>query len=328
MKLSDREKKIVAATCFGRTNSVSEISARTGLQLHAVRYTLERLLERQILQPYAVINSWALGYTEYQVFISLLSHKNSAHKRLIAELQNSDCVSWLSAVGGEFHLDCLLLARSAHEITEFFEKLSQRLDDVDFQKSVAATTSLSHFPPKYLGKYRFPSEPLSYRSCVNPPSLDNVDHQILALIAREGACPADKIARECSVPASTVRYRVNSMQERGIILGFGYFFLSKSVGMLTFNLLVEMKRSHALSRQKLFVYCQKHPNIVLFMDQLGAWDFQICATLESPEEVPGFIESFLERFEAEVRNVKPIPAYRTLKLSPYPFKHRPPNLVK
>lgn len=323
MKLSDREKQIVAATCFGRTNSVRQISERTGLRQHSVRYTLERLLERRILQPYAIVNSWALGYTEYQVFISLLSHGRNAHKRLVAELQNADCVSWLSAVGGEYHLDCLLLVRYAHEITDFFENLSQRLGDVDFQKSVAATTSLSHFPPKYLGKYRFPNEPLSYGTCGNPPSLDELDHRILMHLAREGDYSADRLARDFEVPASTIRYRIRSMQDRGIILGFGYFLLSKSLGMLTFNLLIEMKRMHALSRQKLFEYCRKHPNIVLFMDQLGAWDYQICATLETPEEVPGFIESFLEQFEAEVRNVKSIPAYRTLKLSPYPFKKLP-----
>lgn len=50
--------------------------------------------------------------------------------------------------------------------------------------------------------------------------MDDLDKEIIRALMTDGRTPYTKIAGELGIPESTVRYRVRSMLEKGIIRGF------------------------------------------------------------------------------------------------------------
>jgi DNA-binding Lrp family transcriptional regulator len=51
-------------------------------------------------------------------------------------------------------------------------------------------------------------------------AMDEIDGEILKALRRDGRAPYTKIARDLGIPESTVRYKVKSMLDRGVIKGF------------------------------------------------------------------------------------------------------------
>lgn len=53
-----------------------------------------------------------------------------------------------------------------------------------------------------------------------PPKLDDLDLQIMNALRRDGRMPSAQIAREVGYPEGTVRYRINRMRSKGLIVSF------------------------------------------------------------------------------------------------------------
>lgn len=319
MKLTELEKSVIGALCFRGELSIAALSKELKQREHKVRYALDRLREQRVLWPHFFINPSALGYTEYQLFVSLTTHSAAARERFIAAVRACAQVSWFGAVGGPFEFDIMLCARSTQEVAAFLDTLSATLKRVDYRKMVALQLAMTYFAPKYLGGRSFPVPALRYGSTQEAPRLDALDRRILAALVNANGMPYSHIARQLSVPTTTLLYRVKTYKQRGILGGVGYFINAFQLGFHPYLFLIELTRSSTLLRKKLHTFCLKHRNVTYLIENLGAWDYQLGARFEDPRHVTIFLDEFRQDFEEVVGNITSMPVFEPLQLEWNPF---------
>ncbi|MES2069754.1 MAG: Lrp/AsnC family transcriptional regulator [Pseudomonadota bacterium] len=113
------------------------------------------------------------------------------------------------------------------------------------------------------------------------PSLDDIDNKILALLMDNARLPVTTIAKQVAIARTTVIARINALEKRGVIAGYGL------------KLNQEMFQPAVRAYVGLSVEARYAPNLMKYLQQLpevetlcavsGAIDYMLtlrCATTE------------------------------------------------
>lgn len=319
LSLTPNERIVAFAAQFRARASVSELSTATGLRAHTVRYALDRLLERKILQPYSFIDIEGIGYTAYNLLCALSSHRQSVRlgfERALVQHQN---VSSVYRIGGDYHYRILILAKSSRELLETTDRLVGASGDTVFDRSFVIRCGAWLFSRKYLHPKGRPAAPLEVASRSSSRALDPIDFQILQLVGQEGGWQLSGIASKLKVPISTVEYRIRKLQKDGVIKGWVYSVEAGAIGMFSYRLHVEMRQVDPATARALYSFCAKHLDVFSLTRCIGSWDYEIAIEVETQEQVTEIVQSLYESLSATVRSIRAIPIFSCLKSSMFPF---------
>jgi DNA-binding Lrp family transcriptional regulator len=79
-----------------------------------------------------------------------------------------------------------------------------------------------------------------------------------------------RLARHLCMPASSLTYRVQNLEKLGVIVGHYYIVDVKALNELPVCLKVQSKVLSAKEKQRLRIFCQKHPRIAWITFFFGA----------------------------------------------------------
>lgn len=318
--LSSNERKVVFSAQFHARSSIADLSRRTGLRSHTVRYALDQLRERRVLKPYSFIDSENLGYAAYNLFCALSSHRADVRERFERTLSEHQNVSGAYRIGGDFHYRIVILARTTCELLEIMDAILGTFGEIVFERSFVIRCGAWLFSRKYLSPKGKAEKPLYVEPKSGVKSIDTTDFQILRSLGEEGEWQIAPLAAKLKLPVSTLEYRVRRLEKEGIVKGWVYSIDASSFGMLDYRLLVTMKQIDEATRQSFFTFCARHPNFYTLVRCIGSWDYEIGVEVESQERVIDIVQNIYEAFSNTVRSVKSIPTFQCLKTSMFPFR--------
>lgn len=318
MKLTQLEREIMAAVFFRRDLSIPALSRQLKRREHKVRYALGRLTDQGILLPHVFISPNVLGFTEYQLFVSLATHAAAARKRFIEFVKSWPGVSWFGVVGGPFEFDLMLCVRNIEEVSAFLDTVSTSLKRVSYHKVISAQIRMIYFAPKYLG-VKYPVPTLEYGMTKDRYEMDDLDRKILSALVNAHGKPYSSVARELHIPLTTLMSRLKNYKKKEVLKAEGYFINPLSIGLSPYIFLVSLGSATTTRRQKLYQYCLKHPNISYLIENLGAWDYQIGARFLESCYVSVFLDELQQQFEDVIDSVTSIPVFEPLKQEWDPF---------
>ena len=185
MKLSDQERRVLAAVELNARKSMRELRRETGFRDHTIRYHLDRLQQRKVVEFKPFINIYPLGYQDYAFYFSLAAEKEVIKEKLIQDLKGSARVSWLGTMGGDYQYGVAVCAKHQQEALQFLYDLSARYPGAVFQKALSLRVSLTLFPRKYLSTGgKSGHAPISFGGAPTAASLDGKDFDILSTLER------------------------------------------------------------------------------------------------------------------------------------------------
>ena len=320
MKLSQRDREVLSAAQMHADGPLTRVRKLTNYREHSVRYSLQRALDEKIIVKRCFINLNRLGFNQYEMYFTMATDNRNARTALLKSLVNMECVSWLGHLGGDFQYGMNIAARSLSEVMELFADLSDKFGSLFLQKAFAERISFTYFGNKYLApKLRSP-EPMKYEASSEKFVRDSVDHEILSAAVRLGEGSSRLLARELSIPQTTVDYRMRRLKKGGVIVGFYFELQPEELGMQSYMLLLSMKTMSLKTNREIEAFCSSHPNIVILVHSMGSWDFCAGIDAESAMQVTEIVEAIYDRFGSQINSVKALPAFRNLKVAEYPFR--------
>ncbi len=319
MKLSDDEREVLSCMCFRADMSLREVAQETGLREHVVRRCIDKLLERKVIKHRIFVNPFAVGLSEYMVFIGTQLMSQTVRQKLLARLLESSHTTYVGTIGGDYHLAVMLVARDLREVTLFLDSLSEISQGMSYVLSLAACTSVSLFAPKYLGAKVYAPASVSYGLVKDSVELDALDHRILHALGQLSSNSLAELARVLGVPSSTVTYRLQSLKERGVLVGIGYSVSPFNDGLYACAFQVCAASMPKAVRQKFLEYCSSHSAISYTIEAVGAWNFQVGARLADSRQATVLADDLQQRFAPHVSHVSVIPVHEALKLFPHPL---------
>jgi DNA-binding Lrp family transcriptional regulator len=320
MKLTEREKAIIAAMHLEADTPAVEIQRILGFREATVRHCIKRLIDKGLLRFYPFINVYPLGFNAYSLYFSLSDKGKQVRSDLMQHFKASPQVSWIAEIGGRYQLCITFLAKDLIQVQHFLEKVSAVFPDVFAEKVISPQLELTLFGPKYLGYPQLGRSWIKWGVTDSQVVLDDLDHKILSNLEQSHYSSLSMFARQLSLPVSTVNWRVKQLEKRGVIVGFVHLINTSMLGMHTYKLLVSARSAQDDFRKALFGFAAEHPNITTFIQCIGGWDFELGVEIEDAAGVSRITQSMQKLLSNNIHSVEVIPQFKELKIACYPFK--------
>jgi DNA-binding Lrp family transcriptional regulator len=318
MKLTEKEKNILACVELRADMSVAQIRKETGYQEHVIRYHLKRLVDRGIVTVIPFINLHTLGFTIFNIFFSMSAPQKTRRHELIKTLNNLKQVVWVGEFSGDYQLGIAVSVKNLHELTEILNFLTKKFSGVFFEKSFSCQFSASMFYRKYLASKKFNQKALTSAVHSKSRALDEIDEKILQGLNLYRDTSHRDIAQQLKMPLSSFELRLKKMEKDQIVAGYIYAVDPSKFDIHSFKLLIYARGQATELSAQLFSYAEKHRNITYFIQCLGSWDYEIGVEVEKPEQVIDVTQDLYEAFGGSINKISLLTKFRDLKFSWYP----------
>jgi DNA-binding Lrp family transcriptional regulator len=173
-------------------------------------------------------------------------------------------------------------------------------------------------PRKYLSAKKFKVAPLAVFQETQKVDVDKLDKKILRTLSTHGGLPHRQLALKLAMPLSTLELRLKKLEEKKVILGYTFAIDSNLVSIQQFKFLIFGKGIDSALGRKLFQFANQHPNVTVFLQTLGAWDYELNVEVERSEDIVQVRQELYEFVGSDLLSVKVLPKFRDLKFLTHP----------
>ena len=322
MKLTDRQKLLLAAVENDAEIPLARLSRTCKMQERTVRDSIQRLIQADVIYPMHLIDVSRLGLLYFDVFFSIALRRDSLRQELLSFLTESDRVALLLELGGDYDYGMAICARQVHEVLEFLETLGSRFGDVFAEKAVVTRSSYTGFGRKYLTN-RAVRPVIRLGAASDCVRIDEIDHAILRLLSRERTRSHAALARRLGLSVTTFRYRLEQLRAKQVLKGPIYAVTPWRYGYQSFRVLLSTKGLSPAFHEKLYEVCARHMQVVSMVTTLGSWDYELTIELEDATAMPVVVQELKYALGPWLAHTRTLPVFKYLKGSSYPFENKP-----
>lgn len=294
------DRKILLALDCNSRQSVSDLARSIKQGRDRVEYHLDKLLEQKIIQKFAVyINLYKLGFTLYKSYIRL-ENKKERIQEFISYLENHPRLYWLALCDGGWDLVLVFFAESAHEFHEIHTKLLSRFNDLVLNFSAYTIVDFRSYSRNYLAKDTRITTHVGGRQ--QDIEIDDTDYKILEVLAEDARAPSVEIGEKLNLSHQVVRYRIDRLEKQRIINGYRLELDLGKIGVLFFKTQFFLRNYELGLRRKLRSFCEAHPRIVSYIEQVGDCNVEIELEVNDYEQYAEIIDEIRGEYSTLVRN--------------------------
>lgn len=320
MKLSEKEKSVLAAVQMNGLRSVADVAELTKLRPSTVRYQIDSLRRREILaDPQPFINVYRLGYIECVIYFSLSAENQHKKGELLQTIADTPAVSWVCEHGGEFQYSVGICARHLSEVIVLLNQVSEEHEMNFFEKSISVRLSVIYMGRKFLLNAPPEYRPFIARDTGDTVEFDETDKEVLSLLAQDNGSSMSQLAKAANIPVSTFERRKRRLEEKDVIVGYFARIDAAQLGMHKYKLLISAKGINPQLRQDLCEFARTARYIGLFSECIGSWDYECFIEVPSPRGVSEVVEQLYDTFGSALSSIKVLTIFGYSKYRMYPF---------
>ncbi|MBW2977638.1 Lrp/AsnC family transcriptional regulator [Candidatus Woesearchaeota archaeon] len=332
MNLNVKDRKILAELDLNARCTFQALGKKTRLSKETVIYRVKNLEKKDIIQRYTtLVNFSQLGYTGYAVFSRFQNVTDEIRQQIIEYLTNVQEIYWIALVGGKFDIVFGIMAKRVNQFNKIYYKILTKYGNYLVDNTIVIRTELRQHKRDYLIEKK--------PDVFNPPffgkepdieELDELDSNILSILSNNARINVVDLAGILKKPASTITLRIKQMEKRGIIQGYTTYIKAQNYGMQSYRLLINLQNMDEKSRTNLFSYVNSNPNMLLAIECVGEWSFEITLEVKSHEELQKQISKLRNSFKDIIKNVEFLIMFEDdLVYDPYPLqKQKRKELLK
>jgi len=310
IRLKEREKKILLAHQLCASVPVVEMAKRLQISTHTIHYTLAKYRELGVLRRGAIINFRKLGLELYSVYFALSSKGVAYRAKMLKSLSAYPQVAWLGELGGNFHYGVSFYARTPSEAVHFMGELSRLTGEGASKKEISLIHQLHFFSKNYLAAdIKMNREMISLEESLAQETIDLKDQTLMYSLFQKKLDSHQRIAQATGLPRATVQYRLNRLEERGIIDRHVYYISAYRLGYLVYRLLIRIRGLRSNASQLLKSFALAEPNVVSLSECLGPWEYEIGVEVGSAPEVVRLVERLQLKHGAMIEDIEILPVF-------------------
>jgi DNA-binding Lrp family transcriptional regulator len=312
MRISEQEARILSVVEFHADLTLPEIQKRTGYRAHVIRYCLSTLERAGVIRSIPFVDMYPLGYQDFGFYFSLAALQSQAKQELLRVLKESPFITFLIELGGDYQYCAGMYVRHNGEFIRILDHLSERAENLFFDKAVTMRVALTRFGRKYLNPTA-PLQMLSFGETRTRVELDTLDERILTVLNQHEGGSMRALAQQLGISFSTAQHRLQRIKKSGVFRGRMYTIDPMRIGRQAYLLLIYAKGLKHSFQSELFAYAKRHPDIVYFVRCIGAWDFEIGVEVERAEHVTQISQEIYEKMGTDILSIKILPIFSFLK---------------
>ena len=297
-----KDRKILYQLDLNCRQSNAQIGKRVGLSKQVVDYRIKRMEEEVIIRNYyTVIDSYKLGYYFYRFYIKFQYVSTEITRRIIHHLVNYQKISTVATGRGFFDLIAVFWVKDLNEFYAFWEKTLAEFGDYFAEQKFTIYIRGIGFPisikldDNYVKRHE-----LETFGVGEVTKIDEVDYQILQLIALNARIPIIEIANKLGCSSQNVIYRLKNLMNKKVIQAFRVDIDLKKLFLIRFKVDIHLKEHGKKSDIVKFV--KKLPNLRYYSSSIGLCDLEFELIAENTEKLVEIMEKIEQSFPGVLRN--------------------------
>ena len=310
-----------------RHSRMSNADAARALKLseHAVASRIERLQTNGVIQRFVTfINSPALGFTHYKVYLKFLAVKEETETRLLRFLCAEQNVLWVVSMSGRYDISFSLLARSVLEYAELYRRLEAQFGRFIREKNVVTVIMAPGYSREYLVLDRDAGKEARierfYGSTAPLIQIGEIEHTILRELSQNARLPLTEVALHTGLTLDIVRYRLKKLEETKVVAGYTVLLDLAKLGCEYYVVFLYFHGITKALEARLRRFAESQGNVLFFVKVIGEHDFQIEIEARGVAELDRFLGTLRKTFAENLRDIQVLRITKEHKFDYFPFE--------
>ncbi len=323
-KIDLKDRKILYQLDLNARKSLAEIGKKVGLPKNVVAYRINRLQELGIIKNfYTVIDASKLGYISLRFYLVFQYATPEIQEEIINYFVKNRYTYWIGSVEGRFDLVVIMWIKDLNDFYTFWEETLKKYRDYFQDQLFTIYIQLLHYRYSYLlkgiatnTKLLDDRQKFEITGGGKKVNIDDLDFQILKLIASDARIPVTEIAKKANTTAAIATYRIKKLIKSGVIQGFRTNIDIYNLNLQHFKVDIYLKDYKKI--KEITNYIKLNPHLIYIDKSAGISDLELEFHLQNLEELHKIMKDLIIKFPNSIKNYKHFIIPKTHKVNYMP----------
>jgi len=318
-KIDLKDRKILYELDYDSRQSLSQIGKKVRLHKNVVIYRIKRLVEKGIIMDfYTVIDSFKLGYNSVRFYLDYRHINPEIRKEIVDYFVKNRHTWWVGSFEGSYDLAVLMWVKELHDFYVFWEETLKRyrhyFQNMEFSNYAQLRLYRSSF---LLDEYnKLDREAYEIVGGGKKVETDDLDFQILTLLASNARIPTIEIAKKLNSTVDTINNRIRKLRKLDVIQGYRVSIDYYKLGYRFFKANIDL--NDYMERGRIINYIKSDPHLIMIDKSIGYYDLELDFWTEGIDQFhkimddltikfPGVIKSYIYVHDAIVHKMLYMP---------------------
>ena len=300
-KLDLKDRKILYHLDLNSRQSFRSIGRKVGLNKDVVASRVKKLQEKGIIVRFnTLIDNLKLGYTCIRFYFNYQYITPEIKKEIIDHFVNFKRTQIVASPEGGVELCVFMLAKNVSEIHSFWQKTLSKYRDYFAKQIIAPFIGENIYTKSFLLDEKDDRINLIVRRGGEIVDYDDLDFQILQLLAQNSRTPTIDIAKELNVTTTTISKRIKRLIELGVILKFHITINWEIIDYKWFKVDLYLKDYNKI--HQIIKYIETNPHLSYIDKTFGYADLELEIIVKNVDQLKQIIEEISIKFPKMIRS--------------------------
>ena len=299
-KLDLKDKKILYELDIDSRQSFRSIGRKVGLSKDVVASRVKKLQETGIIKRFfARYDTLQLGYNLLRFYFKFQYATPEIKKEIIDHFMNNEYVNILFSTEGSYDLGVLTYVERISDIYPFWKKTLEKYGDYFSEQVFSAYMGELIYGQSFLLDETEKPERTPQRRNLGQVKIDDLDYEILKLLASDSRMPTLEMAKKLNSNVTTIHSRIKRLVDSKVILGFTIELDLDKVGYQGWK--VDFYLSEYTKVNQIVKYVEKNPLLLSVDYTIGYADLEIEICVRNINQLHNIIEDLHSKFPKIIR---------------------------
>ena len=300
-KLDLKDRKIIYHLDLNSRQPFSQLGKKVGLYKEIVNYRVKRLQEKGIIVRFnTLIDTLKLGYTCMRFYFNYQYITPEIKKEIIDHFVNFKRTQMVASPEGAVDLCVFMIAKNVSEIHSFWQKTLSNYRDYFAKQIIAPFIGENIYKKSFLIDEKDDRINQIVRRGGEIIDYDDLDFQILQLLAQNSRIPTIDIAKKLNITTITIAKRIKRLIELGVILRFHVTINWEIIGYKWFKVDLYLKDYNKI--HPIIKYLETNPHLSYIDKTFGYADLELELIVKNVDQLKQIIEDLSTKFPKMIRS--------------------------
>ena len=303
VKLDEKNKKILYQLDINSRQSLSDIEKKTGIHQNAVKYRINKLEERGVIENYyTVIDSLKLGYLPVKFYLKFQFTVPKIEEEIINFFKNNNQAWWVASLEGRYDIAVHMLVRNFDAFSNFWDEIMNKYIDYIEERLFCqyfynTSYEYSYLSDKQIIKNRKKYEMINDGKIID---IDNIDLKILKIIAPNARIHLTELEKKLNLTSAAIINRIKKLQSLRIIQGYRVNINLQKIGYENYK--IDIYLGDYKKRSDIINYIKNNRNLVFICKSAGISDLELGFHVQNLNQLLQIVKDMQIKFPSAIKN--------------------------
>lgn len=320
ISLDNTDRKILWHLDLDARTPLTDLATAVGLSKQGLNYRLKKLTESGLIRGYyAIIDTHRLGLLTYRIYVRLASTSTAKTEKLLKLLCNHSHTLFVGTMTGSWDLEVVFVARNFIHFSNIIKELHEPFGGSIYRSNISMTPVCYGLRRDYLlSEVRKSPLTPSYGFEPDGTEWDELDFEILGVLATDGRATYDDLGRRFGVTNHTAKNRLMKLEGAQVIKGYRADINTKMLGREYVKALISLAPMSRKQERELYSACIKYSFVVYLTEVLGTWQLEIESEVERLSDLDEAVRTLRAKFPNLIADYDTVTVTEVKKLNYLP----------